>query len=92
MSEKLVYPVAPDRIGQDLVGDEEDYDYGQIIKGIVHAIIVPFLIAFIDPAYSLVYVLCAALLYSTVFRHKSEGFWGTIVFTISMAAMMIVPN
>jgi len=45
-----------------------------------------------DPAYSLVYLLCAAFLYSTVFRHKSDGFWGTIVFIIAMAAMMIVPN
>lgn len=76
----------------DLIGNEDHYDYGQIGKGVLHAFIVPFLIAFINPAYSLVYLLCAAFLYGTVFRHKSDGFWGTIVFIISMAAMMIVPG
>lgn len=88
MSEKLTQP----SVAIDHVGEEKDYDYGQIGKGAFHAFVVPFLLAFANPAYSLVYLLCAAFLYSTVFRHKSDGFWGTIVFMITMAAIMIVPN
>jgi len=92
MSKPLTNPIAPNAIRHDLISSEEDYDYGQIAKGVLHAWIIPFVIGFIDPAYSIVYIACASLLYSTVFRHKSDGFFGALVFGMAIIAMMIVPN
>lgn len=91
-SKILTNPIAPSSVGHDLIRYEEDYDYGQIVKGVIHAWIIPFIIAFIDPAYSLVYIACAGLLYSTVFRDKSDGFFGTVIFSMLMIAMMVVPS
>lgn len=92
MSKILTNPITPLGAGHSLVRDEEDYDYGQIVKGIVHAWIIPFIIAFVDPAYSLVYIACAGLLYSTVFSEKSDGFFGAVVFSMVIIAIMFVPN
>lgn len=91
-SEKLTHPISHDRIAPNLIRDEEDYDYGQIAKGVLHAFVIPFIIAFIDPAYSLTYIACAGFLYSTVFRHKSDGFFGVVVFMFLIIAMMIIPS
>lgn len=85
-------PITPAAIGGDLISDGEQYDYGQIIKGVIHAWLIPFLIAFIDPAYSFAYIACAGFLYSTVFNDKSDGFFGVVVFSLLIIAMMVIPN
>jgi hypothetical protein len=92
MSKILTNSATPALIRSNLISDEEQYDYGQIVKGIVHAWIIPFIIAFIDPAYSLVYIACAGFLYSTVFRDKSDGFFGAVVFSMLIIAMMVIPS
>jgi hypothetical protein len=92
MLEVFTNSTAPSLIAPNFESDVQEYDYGQIVKGIVHAWIIPFIIAFIAPQYSLVYIACAGFLYSTVFRDKSDGFFGAVVFSMLIIAIMVIPN
>lgn len=89
-SEDFISPTAPASISVDFVGNEEDYDYAQIGKGVVHAFVIPLILYFVHPQLTLGYVFAASILYGTIFRHKSDGFFGVLVFMISITALMIV--
>lgn len=89
-SEDFISPTTPHGIGVNFESDVEEYDYTQIGKGIVHAIIIPFLLAFANPILSTGYVLVASILYATLFRHKSSGFFGVLFFMIAITSLMIV--
>lgn len=90
MLEKSTKIIAPGLISYDFIGYEEDYDYRKIFKAIIHVWIIPFILAFIDPLNTVVYWGCLTLLYSTVFRYKSDEFWGVSLFTILIALFLIV--
>lgn len=80
----------PSNIGSDLDSSQDDYNYRNIGKGIVHVWIIPLLLAFFwEPKVSLVYELSVLALYSTVFSYKSEEYFGVLVFSILVAAVMI---
>lgn len=89
-SEPTVYPIPPYRITVNFESDVEEYNYGQIGKAVVHVLIVPFILAFINPILSSGYVLSATFLYATVFRHKSQEYFGVLTFIILMTIFMIV--
>ena len=91
-SKKLIESISPSVVGIDLISYKEDQEDWQIFKGFIHAAVVPFLIAIIAPQYTLVYVACAAFLYGTVFRHKSQGFFGTLIIFIAVIAILILPT
>jgi len=92
MSKILTNSATPAHIGHNFISDDQEYDYGQIGKGIIHVWVIPFLIAFIAAEYSLVYIACVTLLYSTVFRDKSDGFFGVLGISLAIIAIMIIPN
>lgn len=91
-SKKLAYTIAPSAISEDFIRNKEDQENWQIVKGFIHALVVPFIIALIAPQYTLVYVACAAFLYGTVFRYKSQGFFATLIAFIGIMAILIIPT
>jgi len=69
----------------------EDYDtYDKAFKGAIHAILIPFILAWVSPVLASGYLITAAFLYGTVFRHKSQGFWGTVVLVLSLYALLVM--
>lgn len=91
MSKVFSKSISPDVITVDFICYEEDYKDWQIFKGFIHAAVIPFIIALIAPHYTFVYLVCAAFLYGTVFRYKSQGFFGTLALLIFIAAIVILP-
>lgn len=71
---------------------EAEYDYHQLFKAFAHVWIIPLALGFIHPAYSLVYLFIVTVIYSTVFRSKSEGFWGVMAFTFLGGLIMMMPG
>lgn len=71
---------------------EAEYDYHQLFKALTHVWIIPLALGFIHPAYSIIYILVVTVIYSTVFRSKSEGFWGVMAFTFLGSLIMMMPG
>ena len=90
MLEKTANFITPAHVSHDFIRYEEHYDYGQIGKGFIHVYGIPFIIAFFAPQYSLVYIACVALMYSTVFRAKSEGFFTVLGFSVAIIALLVL--
>lgn len=90
VSEQTVKAISPANVSLDFDSYEDEYDYGQVFKAFIHIWIVPFLLAFIDPTNSLVYLGCVSFLYFTVFWKKSSEFWGILSFSVAMVILFIV--
>lgn len=81
----------PNGVAVDFVSYEENDAYNKAFKGATHALIIPLILAFaIMPLAATIYFITAAVLYGTVFRHKSQGFWGVVGFVLSISALLIV--
>ena len=77
MLKKSFEIVAPRGVGEDFICNAEeqaDYDY---FKGVIHAA-APIAIGIFSISIALVYFLCVFLLYSTVFRARAQGFFGSL--------------
>ncbi|MCL4431565.1 MAG: hypothetical protein M1300_04505 [Epsilonproteobacteria bacterium] len=90
MSKDFTRFVSPDRISVDLVTAKEDRAYEEATKGFIHAFVVPFILSWIHPLVATVYLVTAAVLYSTVFRHRSQGFWGVIVLFLAIWLLLVI--
>lgn len=71
---------------------EIEYDYNQLFKAFTHVWLIPFALGLISPLYSIIYIVAVAAMYSTVFRSKSEVFWGVMAFTFLGSIMMMMPG
>lgn len=71
---------------------EYEYDYHQLFKAFIHVWLIPFALGFINPMYSIIYIIIVASMYSTIFRSKSEGFWGVLGFTFLGSLIMMMPG
>lgn len=81
----------PNGVAIDFVSDEENDAYDKAYKGVIHAILIPLILGWvIAPMAATIYLVTAAVLYGTVFRHKSQGFWGTLVFVFGISALLIM--
>lgn len=90
MSKETTSLFSPDRIGVDLVTTEEDNTYTEATKGFIHAFVIPFILMWIHPLVATAYFGTVAVLYSTVFRKRSQGFWGTVLFVMLIGALLVV--
>lgn len=91
MLEKSIESGTPDGIAVDLVSDKEYDAYDKALKGSIHAIILPLIIGFVfGAAAGWSYLAAVAVLYGTVFRHKSQGFWAVVAMIVGLGALMIV--
>ena len=88
--EEGINPLSPLGVSRYFVGEEDDYNYGQVGKAFLHIWGVPFLLAFLDIQYSLTYIVAVSFLYSTVFRKKSEEFFGVLSFSIIIIAFFVL--
>lgn len=91
MSKKPLEVVAPVSVGDDFVSDSEERKAYQYFKGVIHACI-PFAIGIFSPKIAIVYFLCVFVLYSTVFRHKSQGFFVTLAIAIVLFLGFLIPT
>ncbi|MDO9304606.1 MAG: hypothetical protein Q7T77_04715 [Sulfuricurvum sp.] len=81
----------PNGVAIDFISYEENDAYQEAFKGAIHAVIIPLILAFLlSPLFASGYFITVAFLYSTVFRHKSQGFWGVVATVIGIAALLIV--
>ncbi len=84
--------MVPNRPQVSSTAIEAEYDYHQLFKAFTHVWIIPLALGFISPLYSILYIALVALIYSTVFRSKSEGFWGVMAFTFLGSLIMMMPG
>lgn len=81
----------PNGVAVDFVSYEENDAYNKAFKGVIHAILIPLLLGWVvTPIAATIYFVTAAVLYGTVFRHKSQGFWGILAFVFGIAALLIM--
>lgn len=81
----------PNGVAVDFVSYEENDAYDKAFKGVIHAVIIPLILAFaIMPLAATIYLVTTAVLYGTVFRHKSQGFWGVVAFIFGIFGLFIV--
>lgn len=90
MSKETTGFISPDGISVNLVTAEENRAYTEATKGFIHAFLIPFILSWIHPLVATAYFATAAVLYSTVFRHRSQGFWGTVAFVVLMGLLLVV--
>lgn len=91
MSKETIKLGAPHGVAVDLVSYEEYDAYDKALKGSVHAVVLPIVIGFFFGAGAgMSYFLTAAVLYGTVFRHKSQGFWSVVALLAGIGLLMIV--
>lgn len=90
----LKHPIklsTPNGVAVDFVSDEENDAYDKAYKGVIHAILIPLILGWVvAPMAATIYLVTAAVLYGTVFRHKSQGFWGILAFVFGIAALLIM--
>ena len=80
----------PSAVGDDFVGEGEEREAYEYFKGVIHAA-APFVIGIISVKVALIYFLCVFVLYSTVFRKKSEGFFGAIAIISVLVGGLLIP-
>lgn len=81
----------PNGVAIDFIPYENNDAYDKAFKGAIHAVIIPLILAFaIMPSAATIYFVTAAVLYGTVFRHKSQGFWGVVAFVFGIIGLFIV--
>lgn len=90
MLKNPISPTTPHAIGHHFVSAADKDEYTQIQKGVIHALVVPFVLFFIHPLLSSSYLLFATLLYTTVFRHKSSGFFAVLLATLLLTLLLVV--
>lgn len=91
MLEEAIKFSTPNGVAIDFISDKENDAYDKALKGSIHAIILPLLIGFIfGGVVGLSYFFTAAVLYGSVFRHKSQGFWSVVVLIAGIGSLMIV--
>ena len=91
MLKETLEPATPNGVAVDLVSDEENNAYQKAFKGAIHAVIIPLILAFlVSPLVASGYFVTVAFLYSTVFRHKSQGFWQVVATVVSIGTLLIV--
>lgn len=82
---------APNGVTVDFVSDEENDAYNKAFNGVVHAILIPLILGWVvTPIATTIYLVTAAVLYGTVFRDKSQGFWGVVAFVFGIVGLFIV--
>lgn len=73
------------------ISHEENDAYDKALKGSIHAVILPLIIGVVfGGSVGLSYFITAAVLYGTVFRHKSQGFWSVTILVAMLGLLMIV--
>jgi hypothetical protein len=91
MLEETLSLSTPHGVAVDFISYEENDAYDKALKGSIHAIILPLMIGFIfGSAVGIAYFFTAAVLYGTVFRHKSQGFWSVVMLIIGIGALMLI--
>jgi hypothetical protein len=81
----------PNGVAIDFITDEENDAYQKAFKGAIHAILIPLILGWvITPIAATIYLITAAVLYGSVFRHKSQGFWGVVAFVFGIIGLFIV--
>lgn len=81
----------PNGVAIDFETYEENDAYNKAYKGVIHAILIPLILGWVvAPIAATIYLITAAILYSTVFRHKSQGFWQVVATVVSIGALLIV--
>jgi len=81
----------PNGVAIDFITDEENDAYQKAFKGAIHAVIIPLILAFlVSPLVASGYFTTVAFLYGTVFRKKSQGFWGVVAFVFGVIGLFIV--
>lgn len=81
----------PNGVAVDFVSYEDNDAYDKAFKGVIHAILIPLMLGWVvAPIAATIYLITAAVLYGSVFRHKSQGFWGTLVFVFGIIGLFIV--
>lgn len=91
MLKKTINLSTPNGVAIDFVSYENNDAYQKAFKGATHALIIPLILAFaIMPLAATIYFVTAAVLYGTVFRHKSQGFLGVVAFVFGIIGLFIV--
>ncbi len=90
MLEETLCLSTPNGVAIDFETYEENDTYDKAFKGAIHAILIPFILAWISPIVASGYLLTAAFLYGTVFRHKSQGFWGIVALVFGLYALLVM--
>lgn len=91
MLEETLSLSTPNGVAIDFVSYEENDAYNKAYKGVIHAILIPLILGWvIAPIAATIYLITAAVLYGSVFRHKSQGFWGTLALVLGITALLIM--
>lgn len=90
MLKKPLKIVAPSAVGDDFICSKEEQAAYEHFKGVLHAA-APFVIGVVSVKVALIYFFCVFLLYSTVFRKKSEGFFGAIAIISVLVGGLLIP-
>lgn len=91
MLEKSIDLGAQDWVNVNSIPHEENDAYDKALKGSIHAVILPLIIGVVlGGSVGLSYFITAAVLYGTVFRYKSQGFWSVTALIAMLGSIMIV--
>lgn len=91
MLKKTINLSTPNGVAVDFISYEDNDAYNKAFKGVIHAILIPLILGWvITPIAATIYLITAAVLYGSVFRHKSQGFWGVVAFVFGIIGLFIV--
>jgi hypothetical protein len=90
MSKEFGRLSAPHGVTVDLVSNEEYDTYQKAFKGAVHGLIIPFILGWFFPLAATTYFVAVVILYSTVFRKKSQGFWAVVGIVFLISVLLII--
>ncbi len=91
MLEKPLEKLTPSGVSDDFVGDEDNSADADYLNGVVHAVI-PFVIGYFSAVVGLVYFGCAFVLYCSVYRKHSQGFFSAVALIAFFVILMTIPN
>ncbi len=77
MLKKPLEILPPSAVGDDFICSKEEQAAYEHFKGVLHAA-APFVIGVVSVKVALIYFFCVFLLYSTVFRARAQGFFGSL--------------
>lgn len=91
MLEKPTKELAPSGVGDNLVSDKENSANADYLNGVVHAVI-PFILGYFSVVVGFIYFICAFVLYCSVYRKRSQGFFGSVVLIAFFVILTAIPN
>jgi hypothetical protein len=89
--EEGIENISPFFVSSDLVSDEDEYNYKQVGKAIIHILVIPILLFYImGPKAVAGYIGFTMFLYATVFRKKSKEYFSILFAIISLYLLLIL--